>query len=118
KIHSLSPDTVALLRSLDPNEPVFITAYFSPQVPRGYVDARNGLIATLREFEAVAGESIQARIVDTVKYSPAAREADERYNIRPFQLPAGEEDAGAANEIFLGLAFTHGAEEIVIPFFD
>jgi ABC-2 type transport system permease protein len=119
KVHSLAPDTVALLRSLDPNDPVFITAYFSPEVPRSYADARNGLSAMLREFEAVAGEAAQSRIIETVKYSPAAREADERFNIRPYRLPPGEESGSSSvNEIFLGLAFTRGPEEFVIPFFD
>jgi ABC-2 type transport system permease protein len=117
KIHSLSPETVTLLKGLDPKQPVFVYAYFSPEVPRTYVDARNSLIGMLREFEAVGGDSVRTRIVETVKYSPAAREAEERYGIRPQRLPASEETAGA-NEIFLGLAFSRGSEEFVIPFFD
>jgi ABC-2 type transport system permease protein len=118
KIHSLSPETAALLKRLDPRQPVFIYAYFSPEVPRSYVDARNNLVGMLREFEAAGGEAIHSRIIETVKYSPAAREAEERYNIRPVRLPASEESAGSVNEIYLGLAFTCGSEEFVIPFFD
>jgi len=118
KIHSLSPETAALLRHLDPKQPVFIYAYFSPEVPRSYVDARNNLVGMLREFEASGGDAVHARIIETVKYSPAAREAEERYNIRPYRIPATEESAGTANEIFLGLVFSCGSEEFVIPFFD
>jgi len=118
KIHSLSPETVALIKHLDPKQPVFIYAYFSPEVPRSYIDARNALVGTLREFEAVGGEAIHASIIETVKYSPAAREAEERYNIKANRLPATEEGTGGINEIFLGLAFTCGSEEFVIPFFD
>ena len=118
KIHSLSRETVALLKSLDPKQPVFIYAYFSPEVPRSYVDARNGLVGMLREFDAVGGEAVRSRIIETVKYSPAAREAEERYNIRASRIPVTEESAGGANEIFLGLVFTRGSEEFVIPFFD
>jgi ABC-2 type transport system permease protein len=118
KIHSLSPETVALLKRLDPKQPVFIYAYFSPEVPRSYVDARNALVGTLREFEAAGGEAIHARIIETVKYSPAAREAEERYNIKANRLPPTEESAGGISEIYLGLAFTCGSEEFVIPFFD
>jgi ABC-2 type transport system permease protein len=118
KLHSLAPETVALLRGLDPNQPVFIYAYFSPEVPRSYVDARNGLVGMLHEFEAAARGAVHSRIIETVKYSPAAREAEERYNIRANRLPPTEEGAGAINEIFLGLAFAHGSEEFVIPFFD
>lgn len=118
QIHSLSRETKTLLRSLSPRQPVFIQAYFSPDVPRSYVEARADLVSMLREFEGAAHGSVNTRIVETVKYSPQAREAQERYGIRPFRVPAAEESARAANEIFLGLTFTCGSEEFVIPFFD
>jgi len=118
QVHSLSGETRALLAGLNPRQPVFIDAYFSPEVPRSYVDARTSLIGMLREFDAVGGEAIHARVIETVKYSPQAREAQERFGIRPFRVPVTEESARAVNEIFLGLAFTCGGEEFVIPFFD
>jgi ABC-2 type transport system permease protein len=118
RIHSLSRETVTLLKGLDAKQPVFIYAYFSPEVPRSYVDARNGLVGMLREFDAAGGEAIHSRIIETIRYSPAAREAAERYNIRPYRIPVTEESAGGTNEIFLGLVFTRGSEEFVIPFFD
>jgi len=118
RLHSLSRDTVSLLKGLDPKQPVFIYAYFSPEVPRSYLDARNGLAGMLREFEAVGGEAIHSRIIETTRYSPAAREAAERYNIQPYRVPVTEQSAGASNDIFLGLVFTRGSEEFVIPFFD
>ena len=118
QIHSLSRETKTLLRSIDRRQPVFIQAYFSPDVPRSYVEARSGLTAMLREFQAVSDGGVNAKIVETVKYSPQAREAQERFGIKPFRVPASEESARAVNEIFLGLAFTRGSEEFVIPFFD
>jgi ABC-2 type transport system permease protein len=118
QIHSLSPETKALLAGLNPRQPVFIHAYFSPEVPRSYVDVRRNLSAMLREFDAVGGEGVHARIIETVKYSPDAREAQERYNIRAQRLPVTEESSRVMNEIFLGLVFTCGTEEFVIPFFE
>lgn len=118
KIHSLAPETRALLRSLSPRRPVFIHAYFSPEVPRSYIQVRHNLVTLLREFAAVGGDAVQVRIVETLKYSPEAREAQQRYGIRPYRVPVTEESARATNEIFLGLAFTCGSEEFVIPFFD
>jgi ABC-2 type transport system permease protein len=109
---------VALLRGLDPARPVFIQAYLSPRVPRSYLEVRSNLVAFLREFSAVGQQRVYTRIIETVKYSPEAREARERYGIEPYRVPATEESASAANEIFLGLVFTCGAEEFVIPFFD
>ena len=118
QIHSLSGETKTLLRSIDRRQPVFIQAYFSPDVPRSYVEARSGLVAMLREFQAVSDGGVNAKIVETVKYSPQAREAQERFGIKPFRVPASEESARVMNDIFLGLAFTRGSEEFVIPFFD
>jgi len=118
QIHSLAPETRRLLAGLSPRQPVFIYAYLSPEVPRSYLDVRTNLAGLLREFDAVGGEAVHARIVETVKYSPEAREAMERYGIRPYRVPVIEESTRAINEIFLGLAFTCGSEEFVIPFFD
>ncbi|HUD98536.1 MAG TPA: Gldg family protein [Bryobacteraceae bacterium] len=118
QIHSLSAGTKALLRSIDKRQPVFIQAYFSPDVPRSYVEARSGLVAMLREFQAVSDGGVNTKIVETEKYSPQAREAQDRFGIKPFRVPASEESARVMNEIFLGLAFTRGSEEFVIPFFD
>lgn len=118
KLHSLAPDTRALLASLSPQQPVFIHAYLSPEVPRSYMDARTNLVNLLREFDAVGGEAVHVKIVETLKYSREAREAQQRWGIRPVRVPAGEESARASNEIFMGLAFLRGGEEFVIPFFD
>jgi ABC-2 type transport system permease protein len=118
QIHSLSAETRALLQSLDPKQPVFIQAYLSPEVPRNYMEARTNLAGLLREFDAAADGRLHSRIIETVKYSPAAREAQERFGIQVYRVPAGEDSPGTENEIYLGLAFTCGTEEFVIPFFD
>ena len=118
RIHSLSPDTLNLLRSIDPKRPVFIQAYLSPDVPRSYLPARAALSNLLREYAAIGRERLNVRIVETVKYSPEAREARERYGINPFRVPVTEESAQTNNEIFLGLVFSSGGEEFVIPQFD
>jgi ABC-2 type transport system permease protein len=118
QVHSLSDDTRKLIASIDPKRPIFIQAYLSPEVPRSYLEVRNNLSTFLREFGALGRDRIYVNIIETVKYSPAAREARERYGIQPFRVPATEESASMANEIFLGLVFTCGSEEFVIPFFD
>jgi len=118
QVHSLAPETRRLLAGLSPRQPVFIHAYLSPEAPRSYLDVRANLAGMLREFDAVGGEAVHTRIVETVKYSAEAREALERYGIRPYRVPVTEESTRAVNEIYLGLAFTCGGEEFVIPFFD
>ncbi|MFB3904174.1 MAG: Gldg family protein [Acidobacteriota bacterium] len=118
KVHSLAVDTVKLLKKLDPRKPVIIEAYVSPQVPRSYMETRANLIRMLREFDEIGGEAVHKKIYETVKYSSEAREAQERFGIRSNAVPVTEETVGAPREIFLGVAFTCGSEEFVIPFLD
>jgi len=118
QIHSLAPETLALIEGLDPNRPVFIRAYFSPEVPRSYVEVRRNLIDFLTEFSAIGRDKIFVRIINTEKYSPEAREARELYGIEAHEVSAAEGGGARADEIFLGLVFTCAGEEFVIPFFD
>lgn len=119
QIHSLSPSTRELLRNLDPAKPVFLQAYLSPNVPRHYLQTRNNIVAMLREFDSLGGDRVHARVIETDRYTDEAREAQDRYNIRPRQLsPFETAGTSAPDEIFLGVALSHGSQEEVISFFD
>jgi len=118
QIRSLSDDTLALIEGLDPERPVFIQAYLSPEVPRSYLDVRRNLESNLREFSARGRDRIYTNIIETVRYSEEAREARERYGIEAYRVPLTEETTTGINDVYLGLVFTSGAEEFVIPFFD
>ncbi len=118
QIHSLSPDTRALIAGLGPGQTVFIQAYLSPEAPRSHLRTRNNLINLLRELSALGSDRLQTRVVKTEKYTPESREAQERFNIRARSVPASQQTAGIPNDIFLGVAFSCGPEEFVIPFFD
>ncbi len=118
RLHSLSPDTRALIDELDPERPVFIQAYLSPEVPRRYVQIRHNIISMLREFDSRGGDRIHATVTDTERFTDAAREALDRFNIRPQPVPPVFQTQGSPDEIFLGLVFSAGSEEFVIPFFD
>ena len=118
RLHSLSPDTRALLSGLDSSRPVFIQAFLSPEVPRRYVQTRNNIVSMLREFDSRGGDSIHANIIDTEKFTEESREARDRFNIVPTTVPPVFQTQGTPDEIFLGLVFSAGSEEFVIPFFD
>ncbi len=118
QIHSLSASTRDLIRGLDPKKPVFLQAYLSPNVPRRYLQARNDIVAVLREFRAIGGGRVYTRVIETEPYTPEAREAQDRYGIRPRPLQAWEQSPGSPDEIYMGVAFSCGASEFVIPFFD
>ncbi len=118
RIHSLSTDTRKLIISLDPKRPVFIQAFLSPQVPRSYLVPRNNVTSLLREIQALGKGRIHTKVIETEKYTPEAREAQERFNIRAQRVPAYLQTMGSPDEIFMGIGFSCGPEEFVIPFFD
>lgn len=118
RLHSLSPDTRELIANLESSRPVFIQAYLSPEVPRRYVQTRNNIVSMLREFDARGGDRIHANIIATEKFTPESREARDRFDIQSRTVPAVHQTQGSPDEIFLGLVFSCGAEEFVIPFFD
>ena len=118
QIHSLNSSTRELILGLDSKRPVFLQAYLSPDVPRRYLQARNDIVAMMREFDAIGGGRVYTRVVETEPFTPEAREAQDRFNIRPRPLQAWEQAPGSPDEIYMGIAFTSGSNEFVIPFFD
>ncbi len=118
RLHSLSPDTRQLISSLDASRPVFIQAYLSPVVPRHFVQTRSNIVSMLREFDARGGDKIHANIIATEKFTEESREARDRFDIQPRPVPPVLQAQGSPDEIFLGLVFSCGADEFVIPFFD
>lgn len=118
RLHTLSPETRRLIAELPADRPVLIQAFISPDVPQAYVQVRENLLGALREVEALAGPKVTVLVESTAPYSEAARMARERFGI-PGRLVA---DPASLREepqqTFLGVAFTCGAEEQVIPFFE
>lgn len=118
RLHSLSTDTRRLLNEIDPERPVFVQAYVSPEVPDSYVQTRENLLSVLNEINAMGGSKVQVLIEDTEPYSIQAREAREKFGIVPMQVPSLAGARTSVAEVFLGIAFTCGAEEQVISFLD
>jgi len=100
-----------------PFDKIMVTAA-GPEVPEPLVQTRENLISFLREIDAAAGHKVEVMIQDTEPYTPAAQEAREKFNILPHEvLNPGSARASVA-QVFMGVAFTCGPEEQVIPFFD
>lgn len=117
-LHSLSDETVQMLSELDPERPVFIQAFVSPEVPESYVQTRSSLIDVLKELDAVGGSRVQVRIQATEMYAPEAREARDRFGITPRELPDLRSARSGFTNVFAGVAVTCGPEEQVIGFLD
>ena len=117
-LHSLSGETRLMLEELDPERPVFIQAFVSPEVPESYVQTRSNLVDVLKELDAVGGDRVQVRIEETEMYSPEAREARERFGITPRELPDLRSARSGFTNVFAGIAIICGPEEQVIGFLD
>lgn len=117
-IHSLSPDTVALLDEISPDRPVYIQAFVSDEVPREYVQTRRTLLNLLREYDTLGGGRVQVRVVPTERYSDAAREAESNFDIRHRTEITEEGSRVRTFDLYMGVAFQCGTEEVVIPFMD
>ena len=118
KLHSLGAETRRLITSLPPDRPVTIQAFISPAVPAEYVQERENLLSTLREIRSLAGNTIDVLVQDTEPYSPAAHAARERFGIVPRLVSDPANGTSDTQDVFLGVAFTSGPDEQVIPFFE
>ena len=118
RLHTLSAESIALIGQIPADRPVYIQAYYSPEVPREYVQTKSDLIGLLKEYAARGGNRVRLNLVETELYSDSARDAEKRFGISPKRVIAIDEGKQTADEILLGVAFTSGLEEVVIPFFD
>lgn len=98
--------------------PVVVTAYVSKDVPRPYVPHRSRLLNILRELEASGGPGVTVRIYEPAPFSVEAEEAIEKYGIEPRALMSAEGGKVDTMQVFMGVAFTSGPREEVVPFFD
>ncbi|KIG12579.1 gliding motility protein GldG [Enhygromyxa salina] len=128
-LSQITPDTETLIRSIGAEvenaegetslvPPVVVTAYISKEVPRPYVPLRSRMLNILREMEASGGPGLTVRIYEPGPFSEEAQEAIEKYGIVPRPLVSADGGKVDTMQVFLGMAFTSGPREEVVPFLD
>lgn len=117
RLHSLSDRTEALLAELSEERPVLIQAFISPDPPKDFVETKANLLSFLREIDAVAGSKVQVMIQETEQYTREARDARDKFGINSRPMLRINGQAGET-QVYMGVAFTCGAREEVIPFFE
>ncbi|MHC5023122.1 MAG: Gldg family protein [Planctomycetota bacterium] len=118
RLHTLQPQTRELVDQMDPDRPVYIQAFLSPEVPEAMVRTRKNLLNVLRRLDDVGGPRIELVVHDTEPYTDVATDAAENYDITPRRVLTVDAGQQSTTEVFLGLVFTSGPDEFVIPFFD
>lgn len=118
RLHTLSQGSLDLVTQIPADKPVMIQCYYSPDVPREFVETKANLLGLLREYQARSGGRIQLALVPTPLYSEEARDAEKRFGIEPRKVFSSDQARQMAVDLILGVAFTSGLEEVVIPFFD
>ncbi len=118
RVSSLSPDTIRLIRNLQPKYPIYVDAFISSQIPEQYVQTAYNLRSLLREFSAQSS-SIHVRLHDNLEpFSEEAVLAERRFGIRPQSIQTRSRGAIRDEQVILGAAFTCGLEKVVVPFFE
>lgn len=118
RVYSLSSITTNVLKDINPDRPVRIQAFISPEVPREYSGVRSALIGMLRQFQQVGGRRVSLRIIDTDRFTPAENQAA-RYKIEPLVFESERAGRSSTDNIFMGVVVTAGTDdEVVIPFVD
>ncbi len=116
QLFTLSPATRTTLRELDPERAIEIQAFLSPEVPQEYVDTRKQLVGLLRQFDELAGQKIEVRIVDVAPYSEEAEQA-EKFGIDSVRVFSQRDGRASEEDIYLGAVVISSYDKVVVPFF-
>ncbi len=116
KSFTLSQSTNEILDKINPQRPVTIQAFLSPNMPAEYLKTKRRLEGLLRQIDQRGGELVEVQIRETKKYQPAAKEA-KSFGISPQKVAVEQDGREQIEEVFLGVVISSSYDQVVIPFF-
>lgn len=118
RLNSMTSETKKLIDSIQPDRPVTIEAYISPEVPRRYVQAKGQMERLLHEISARGGNRFNVNFHYIKPLTDEALLAEKQYGIRPKRVAELERELLTTDDIYLAAVFTSGTEQVVIPSID
>jgi len=113
RIYSLSPASKQLLKRLE--DPVYMTAYFSPSLPPQYAASRDYLENLLKEYASASRGKVRYEFY-SAEDSEKFRQAALREGIYPIRFNILEKERYEVREAFLGLVVKYLDRKEVLPF--
>lgn len=119
KLSTLSRETVELLKNLEPDHPIVIEAFLSPDVPESHVQTRLNIISVLDEIESICGKKVLVRVDGNIR--PGTERAllvGQRYDIKARDVSFLSRGRREFKRIFMGVSFRCGLRTQTLPFLD
>lgn len=117
RLLSLTKESRAVIDGLDEKRPVTVEVWTSEDMPSELVPTRDALLRMLDELDARGGDKVRTIVHEVEIFSDEAQRAEQVFGIKPEAVGTKEGGRETSTPVILGLAFTCGARELVIPFF-
>jgi len=117
-LHTLQSPTIDLMREIPADQPVVVQAFISRDMPESFIGLRKTIENVLRRLDDVGGERVTVVVHDVEPFTERAAHASEDYGIESRTVPSVQGGQRITMPVYLGLVFTSGPNEFVIPFFD
>lgn len=118
RLHTVQPQTRAVVAAVSEEQPVFVQAFISRDVPDSFIGMRKSMLNILKRIDDLGGNRVQVIVHETERYTEVATDASENYGIEPVRMTAMRNGQRVSATVYFGLVFTSGPNEFVIPYFD
>lgn len=117
RINSLCEETIQLLKEFQPERPVEIHAWISPQIPGEFAQVKRNLESTLHQFETYAPGKVRVHLHSLERFTDEALMVEKNFGITPNDVNVQVRGTLEKTSVYLGASMTCGLNQETIPFF-